>query len=368
MHHIRISRLFRTLVPFLFVLGILFGPTLSANVVATAAANATEETQINRSLVSMSQAQREGDYHLLYDLMLPQARMLIPRQAFVNWWPTAAPSAPADVITVDSITFSDITYPLTDTDFGNVATVEYEYTSVDGDDISLTVQLAEIGGVWRWMPDLTPDDLPAIQAQAGFTVNYTTAYSTPLYQELDMFWAQIFSDWGMEYRSPVDMIGVKRVGTQTGCGPIDDLDEVFAHYCTADEIIYFNPEMKQLIIDRIGDIAWQMVIAHEWGHHIQNISGMYVTKSPELFGGNYSIEHELQADCLSGVFLQDTIARGTFLESDLPEVEQMTELGGDAAGTNWDDITAHGSSDQRRQSFYTGLDDGLRGCNLSKAD
>lgn len=361
MHNIRIARLPRLLVPLILVVGMMLGPFVATR----AAALATDEAEINRSLVAISRAEREGDYHMLYDLMLPEARRLIPRQAFINWWPTVAPSAPADVVSLVDVAFADITYALTDTDFGNVATVSYDYANVDGGNESRTLQLAEVGGVWRWMPDLTAADLPAVQANAGYTVDFETAYTTPLYQGLDTFWAQVFSDWGLEYRSPVDMIGLREVGTDTGCGAIDNLEEVFAHYCTRDEIIYYNPEKRDVIIDRIGEAAWEMVMAHEWGHHIQNISGMYITKSPELFGGSYTIEHELQADCFSGLFIQDTIARGTFSERDLPEIEQMTELGGDAAGTTWDDITAHGSSDQRRQSFYTGLDDGLRGCNFT---
>lgn len=360
MRHIRLATMFRALFPFVFILGLVF----SSIPVTSAAAQADEEPRITRTIVEMSRADREGDYHQLYDLMLPEARMLIPRIAFTNWWPSVSEGAPADTITIDNIAFSDITYPLTNSDFGNVAEVDYSFTDVDGESEQRTVQVAEVDGVWRWLPEITQEDLPSIRADGGFTVEFTTAYTSELYQDLDMFWAQIFSDRGLEYRSPKDMVGVRVAGTRTGCGTLDDLDSVFAHYCTRDEVIYYNPEMRDVIIERLGQAAWEMVISHEWGHHIQNISGMYVTKSPELFGGNYSIEHELQADCLSGIFIQDTITRGIFDNRSLQEIEQMTEFGGDAAGTTWDDITAHGSSDQRRQSFYTGFDDGLRGCNL----
>lgn len=354
------GRLARLLLPVLFILSVVYSPLVAAQ--AASQANAT--SAINRTLAEFSRAERENDLNLIYDLMLPEARSVIPRVAFENWYPTVAPNPPADVLKLGDVTFSDITYELTGTDFGNVATIEYSYHDTDDANVDRVIQMVEVDGIWRWIPDITQADLPAIQAEAGYTVNWESAYSTQLYIDLDTYWAQIFSDWGKEYRSPKDMIGLYVEGTPTGCGPIDDLSAVFAHYCTRDEIIYFNPEAREMIIDRVGEAAWEMVIAHEWGHHVQNISGMYVTKSPELFGGNYTIEHELQADCLAGTFMQDAIARGYFDSRAMREMDAMLDFGGDAAGTTWDDITAHGTSEQRRASLATGVDDGLRGCHL----
>ena len=354
------GRVARLLLPFLFVLSVAIAPSQHA----TAAYQARESIQINRSIAEMARAEREGDYNLVYDLMLPDARMLIPRAAFVNWWPTVAPAAPADVLRMGDLTFADITYDLTGTDYANVATVSYSYHDAQGNALDRTVRLAEVDGVWRWLPDITQADLPEILTFAGFSVDFTSAYTTPLYRDLDTFWAQIFSDWGQEYRSPKDMIGVRVAGTPSMCGTMNDLDKVFAHYCPPEETIYFNPEMRDLIIERIGAAAWEMVIAHEWAHHIQNISGIHVTKSPELFGGSYTIENELQADCVAGIFMQDSTARNVFEQSDRQVMEQMLELGKDAEGTTWDDPTAHGTADQRREALISGYDDGLRGCHL----
>lgn len=362
MHHWILHRLASILLPLLFITGSIVAP--SGPVAATAAYQVNPATEINRTLAEISRAERAEDWHLLYDLMLPEARLLISRSAFVNWWPTYGPAAPADVLRIVNLEFADITYELTDTGFGNVAFATYSYHDVNGNEVERTVQLAEVGGVWRWMPQITPDDLPAINSQGVFTVNFTSAYSTEAYRELDYFWAQIFSDWGTEYRPPADMIGVRVEGTPSGCGALEDVDEIFAFYCTLDETIYFNPDMRDVIVQRFGQAAWDMVMAHEWGHHIQNISGMYVTKSPELFGGHYSIEHELMADCLSATFMQDATVRGTYDMRSIREMDQMIDLFGDATGTSWDDVTAHGTSEQRRQAFQTGFDDGLRGCNL----
>lgn len=355
-----IGRLTKFILPFFFILGMLLSPSLQAS----AAAQTNSSREINRTLAEISRAEREGDLNLVYDLMLPEARYEIPRAAFTNWYSTVAPEPPASVLKLGELTFGDIEYPLTGTDFGDVATVTYTYQTESGEDIERTMNLAEIDGIWRWMPDITPDDIPEILTFAGYSVNFESAFTTPLYRDLDTFWAQVFADWGSEYRSPVDMIGVRVEGTPSGCGPIDDLEAVFAHYCTLDETIYFNPEARDWIIESVGEAAWEMVMAHEWAHHVQNISGMYVTKSPELFGGSYTIEHELQADCLAGTFMQDATARGVFEFRDIQVTDEMLSMGGDARGTTWDDITAHGTADQRRDSYHTGFDDGLRGCNL----
>lgn len=362
MHLVRIQRIASMFLSLLFIAGAVLAPQGPAS--ASAAYQVNPSSQVNRSLAEMSRAERVGDWHLLYDLMLPEARMLIPRTAFVNWWPNVAPPAPADVLKINNIDFQDITYELTDTDFGNVAFVDYTYNGVDGSEVDRDVQMAEVGGVWRWMPQITEADLPEINSYAGYTVNYSSDYSTEIYQELDVFWAQIFADWNLEYRPPADMIGVRVEGTPTGCGPLDDIEMVFAHYCTRDETIYFNPVMRDVMVDRFGQAAWDMIMAHEWAHHVQNISGMYVTKSPELFGGHYSIEHELMADCLSATFMQDATVAGFFDMRSIREMDHMIEFFGDPEGVSWDEVGAHGTVEQRRESFYTGFEDGLRGCNF----
>ncbi len=362
MYKWRLHRLLAILLPLLLITSTLVTPYAEA--AESHAYQTNQSSEISRTLAEISRAERNEDWHLLYDLMLPEARMEISRTAFVNWWPTYGPAAPADVLKIENLEFADITYELTDTDFGNVAFATYSYHDVEGNRVERTAQLAEIGGVWRWMPQITPEDLPGIKDHSGFTVNFTSGYTTEVYQELDTFWAQIFSDWGIEYRSPVDMVGVRVEGTPTDCGPLENIEMIFAHYCTLDETIYFNPEMRDLVVENFGQPAWDMVMAHEWAHHIQNISGMYVTKSPELFGGHYSIEHELMADCLSATFMQGATVRGTYDMRSIREMDQMIELFGDASGTNWDDVTAHGTSEQRRAAFQTGFDDGLRGCNL----
>lgn len=362
MQHMRFHRIASILLPLLILISTFIA--LQGEASATAAYQANPGTEVNRTLAEMSRAERAEDWNLLYDLMLPEARMEITRTAFVNWWPTYGPAAPADVLKILDLEFEDVTYDLTDTAFGNVAFATYSYHDAAGNEIERTVQLAETGGVWRWMPEITQADLPEINAHGGFTVNFTSDFTTETYRELDTFWAQIFSDWGKEYRSPADMIGVRVEGTETGCGPLEDVENIFAHYCTLDETIYFNPDMRDLVVNNFGQAAWDMVMAHEWAHHIQNISGMYVTKSPELFGGHYSIEHELMADCLSATFMQDATVRDIYDMRSIREMDQMIELFGDASGTSWDDTMAHGTSDQRREAFQTGFDDGLRGCNL----
>lgn len=362
MPRVRLHRIASLLLPLVLLVSTIIAPQQVA--ASSVVYQTNPSTEINRTLAEISRAERAENWHLMYDLMLPEARLLVSRTAFVNWWPTVGPAAPADVLRIQSLEFEDIDYELTDTEFGNVAFVTYSYHDVDGNDVERTVQLAEVGGVWRWMPEITQDDLAEIRPFDEFTVNYESPYSSELYRYLDTYWAQIFADWGMEYRSPVDMIGVRVEGTPSACGNIDKLSDVFAQYCPADETIFYNPDSRDYIIDRFGLAAWEMIMAHEWAHHIQNISGMYVTKQPELFGGHYSIEHELMADCLSATFMQDATARGEFDLRSIREMDLMIERFGDATGTSWDEIGAHGTGEQRLESFSSGFEDGLRGCNF----
>lgn len=362
MQRIRLHRIASLLLPLMLLVSTIIAP--QQQVAASAAYQPDPSSEINRTLAEISRAERSENWQLLYDLMLPEARVQVSRTAFVNWWPTVAPAAPADVLKIQSLEFDDIEYAFTGTDFGDVAFVTYSYHDIDGNDVERTMQLAEVGGVWRWMPDITQDDLDDIRSFDEFTVDFESPYSSELYRYLDTYWAQIFDDWGMEYRSPVDMVGVRVEGTPSACGTIEKLSDVFAQYCPADETIFYNPDQRDRIIDNFGLAAWEMIMAHEWAHHIQNISGMYVTKQPELFGGHYSIEHELMADCLSATFMQDATARGEFDLRSIREMDLMIGQFGDARGTSWFEIGAHGTGEQRLESFSTGFNDGLRGCNF----
>lgn len=352
---------FKFLLPILLVLGVQFPST---QMLAYEVTQEQVGSEVNRVLAELARAERVSDWNTLYDLMLPDARMLISRTAFNNWWPTVAPAPPASALRVESVDFGRLEYDLTNTDLADVATTTYSYKDSDGIALQRTVKLGAVGEEWRWLPDIPWSQVAGIQGYAGYTVDFESSMPDAFSSDLDMYWAQIFADWDADYHPPVAIVAVTEPGTRAGCRIINDLDTLFAEYCTRNQTIYYNPEMRDLIESRFGEMGWDMVMAHEWGHHIQNISGYKVTKSPELFGGDYSIEHELQADCLSATYLQDATARGLYRSRDLNKLETMISYFGDELDSPWSDISAHGTADQRQQSFFTGFDDGLRGCEM----
>jgi predicted metalloprotease len=170
--------------------------------------------------------------------------------------------------------------------------------------------------------------------------------------ELDAFWLGIFQASGIAYRTP----GVVPLEQQmdTGCGPVGPED--FALYCPRDESIYYSPQGFAEHDARIGDFGPVVVVAHEWGHHVQHLLGI-VPRPGNAF--------ELQADCLAGVYASDAGQRGLLDPGDITEALNSSAEAGDPLGLPQDAPGAHGINDDRVTSFMRGYIDGVSGCDLS---
>lgn len=326
--------------------------------------------EVERVVIDLVRAEQNGELNQLYDYMAPESRNMIPRQAFVTWYEEQDFPLPAGAPTIEDVDVDDGVYGLTGTEYEEMAVVEFT-VPVEGSDEPETRELTMIsdGVTWRWFFDGSSDDIEEVYENAEFTVDYDTLYSTDIYRQLDTFWAQIFADHGAEYRSPVDMVGVREFPLETACGVMEeeDVESSPAFYCGWDETIYYTPWFRDWVMEEFGEYAWHHVVAHEWAHHVQNVLGLFTSIDPELYGGSYTIEHELQADCLAAVFTQDAYARGTIVGDDVYSAEEITAFVGDQKGTPWDEEHAHGSADQRVGSFWLGFDDGLRGCYVTIA-
>jgi len=154
-------------------------------------------------------------------------------------------------------------------------------------------------------------------------------------------------------------------GTNTGCGQASS--ETGPFYCPADNLVYIDLEfMQQLEEQLIGaatDLAEQYILAHEYGHHVQNILGTNATvqqiqqNDPDR-ANEYSVAMELQADCFAGAWvgardvleneaeLQEAIAAAEGVGDD--RIQQRTE--GRVDPESW----THGSAEQRRTWFLKG--------------
>ena len=155
-----------------------------------------------------------------------------------------------------------------------------------------------------------------------------------------------------------------------GCG--NATSAVGPFYCPADERVYldlsFFGDMERQL-GAPGDFAWAYVIAHEVGHHVQNITGTN-DEVAQLEGSDpdsrneLSVRTELQADCYAGVWAATVFAQGDLQEGDLEEAFTASEAVGDdrlqgqAGGRVNPDSFTHGTSEQRREWFTKGYESG----------
>lgn len=175
---------------------------------------------------------------------------------------------------------------------------------------------------------------------------------------------------GYEYTDVVFFSG----RTDTGCGPASA--QIGPFYCPADHLVYFDLDFLgqlQREFGATGDLAAQYIVAHEFGHHIQNLTGQ--NQPPPGFGGTaneWSVLVELQADCYAGLWAHDAAGR-TDPATGLPLFESPDEIGEaiNAARAVGDDRIqqqttgrvnpsefTHGTSEQRARAFTTGYQTG----------
>jgi hypothetical protein len=170
-------------------------------------------------------------------------------------------------------------------------------------------------------------------------------------RDLDAFWRNALAALGMGYRAP--SLETLEGPTATACGPAGPGHLAF--YCPAEEAVYVSPAWLNDRGQRIGDFAPVVVLAHEWGHHVQTLLG--AAPGP----GTAS---ELQADCLAGAYAADAGRRGLLDPGDVTEAVALAAAVGDPLGLPQDAPGAHGSNDDRITAFMRGYLGGVPACVL----
>jgi predicted metalloprotease len=183
-------------------------------------------------------------------------------------------------------------------------------------------------------------------------------------------WTEIFQQAGATYRAPT-LVAYTR-GSQSGCGAAQSAMGPF--YCPTDQKIYIDPSFFDELTRRFGapgDFAQRYVIAHEVGHHVQNLEGKLGSGSNS---NQQQVAIELQADCYAGVWAaRARDAQGNLLEpGDVEEGMRAAEAIGDdtlqrqAQGVVVPESFTHGSSAQRMEALQRGLKTGNpAACNYS---
>jgi len=180
-------------------------------------------------------------------------------------------------------------------------------------------------------------------------------------------WTALFSQQGGQYRAP--RLILFHDATATACGMGQSAMGPF--YCPPDEQVYIDLSFFRDLHQRFGapgDFAQAYVIAHEVGHHVQNLLGLSGQvhearqRLSEAEGNALSVQLELQADCFAGLWAHHAENRFQFLEAgDVEEALTAAAAIGDdrlqqqSNGRVVPEAFTHGSSAQRVQWFETGL-------------
>ena len=202
---------------------------------------------------------------------------------------------------------------------------------------------------------------------------------------LDAYWQEESPAIGLDYASPQPIVLFSQ-GTSTGCGSASSATGPF--YCPPDQTISIDTSFYDQLESQCGaeggPLAEMYVVAHEWGHHIQNLAGILERAQDGDTGPtSNSVRTELQADCFAGSWA--AAASQTVDEKGVPFLQPITRdqyaQAIDAAAAVGDDRIqeatqgqvkphsfTHGSSEQRVSWFETGYEQGAGACDTFSID
>ena len=196
------------------------------------------------------------------------------------------------------------------------------------------------------------------------------AFVSTVLRDTEQVWGRQFQAAGSGYQEP--QLVLFRGATRSACGMGESAMGPF--YCPGDGKVYLDLSFFDTLHQRLGapgDFAQAYVIAHEVGHHVQNLMG--VTAKVDGLRGRVSeaqmnalsVRVELQADCLAGVWAHHSQAgKGWLEQGDLEEaMNAAARIGDDAlqrqsSGTVRPETFTHGSSAQRMRWFQRGVQQG----------
>lgn len=193
-------------------------------------------------------------------------------------------------------------------------------------------------------------------------------------------WTEVFAAGGRDYPEPT--LVLFSGSTSSACGFASAATGPF--YCPGDQKVYIDLAFYRELRTRFeapGDFAEAYVIAHEIGHHVQNVLGILPKvnatrqRSGEAESNQLSIRLELQADCLAGIWANSAESRGILDVGDIEEaLNAASQIGDDAIQRRTQGYVVpesfnHGTSEQRVRWFRRGYQQGdLNSCDTFGVD
>ncbi|NQX26004.1 neutral zinc metallopeptidase [Microbacteriaceae bacterium VKM Ac-2854] len=200
-------------------------------------------------------------------------------------------------------------------------------------------------------------------------------------ESLDRYWTSTTPALGANYTTPAGGVVLFEDQTTTGCGAASAAVGPF--YCPTDQTIYLDTDFFEELRTRFGgssgSLAQLYILGHEWGHHIQNLTGAMSSADRSGTGPDSdSVRLELQADCYAGAWIGDAATvpdeTGTpyLKEPTRDEVAQAlsaaSAVGDDriqesATGSVNPEAWTHGSAEQRERWFEVGYSSDATACD-----
>jgi predicted metalloprotease len=223
--------------------------------------------------------------------------------------------------------------------------------------------LDQLGGATG--QDVTEEPVAAC-GTTGSTRDVVCAVTT----DVQDYWEAVFAGGESSYGRTQTVLFEQ--ATQTGCGGASAQTGPF--YCPLDRLVYFDLGFLEALQQQLGaegDFAQAYIVAHEFGHHVQNELGInealrQAQQQDPSAANELSVRLELQADCFAGAWAADAEARGALVitDADIDEALGAAEAVGDdriqqsTQGRVSPESWTHGSAADRRRWFTTGLNTG----------
>lgn len=254
-----------------------------------------------------------------------------------------------------------------------------------------TIVVVMLGG---WALGVNPLTMLSLLSGGGAPsaqVNQAPAHRPPADDHMAQFvstiladtedvWKEVFTQGGGTYREP--KLVLFRGSTPTACGQGQSAMGPF--YCPADQKVYIDLGFYETLKTQLGapgDFAQAYVIAHEIGHHVQNLLGIsnkveqMRSRASAAESNALSVRLELQADCFAGVWANHANqARQLLEQGDLEEaINAAAKIGDDALQRSSGravvpESFTHGSSAQRQRWFANGINNGsIKACDTFSA-